>query len=39
MASLYYSTTKHLGLLPTHPAKHGPISIHVDLSEQTEESK
>jgi hypothetical protein len=38
-ARRYYSTTKHLNLLPTHPEKHGPISVHFDLLEQLKEEQ
>lgn len=38
-AHRYDSTTKHLGLMPTHPEKHGPISIHFDLLEQSKERR
>lgn len=38
-ASRYYSIAKHVGLLPTNPEKHGPISIHFDLLEQWKEDE
>ena len=36
-ARRYYSITKHVGLLPTHPEKYGPISLLFDLLEQWKE--
>jgi hypothetical protein len=35
----YSFGTKHLGLLPTHPEKHGPISLLFDVLEQWKEEE
>lgn len=38
-ARRYDSTTKHMGLPPTHPEKHGPMSVDFDLLEQSKEEE
>ena len=38
-ARRYHAITKHLGLVPTHSEKHGPISLLFNLLERSKEEE